>query len=244
MTPLLSTHQLAAGYNGHPIVTDLDLAVEPGEVCALLGANGAGKTTTLLTLAGELPPIRGSATFADMPGKTPLHRRARRGLAYVPEERSVFKGMSTADNLRVGGGDVSYSLQLFPELEPLLQRKAGLLSGGEQQILTLARVLGRRPRALLIDELSLGLAPLIVVRLLKAVRRAADEDGVAVLLVEQHTEQALRVADSVLVMRRGEVVLRGRSADLAGRLEEIQAAYLSVAPGDTDGETEDMRENG
>lgn len=226
-TTVLSTQDLHVGYHGHPIVRGLDLSVEAGEVCALLGSNGAGKTTTLLALAGELPPIRGSAAFAGAKTTAPLYRRARNGLAFVPEERSVFKSMSTAENLRVGGSDAAHALRLFPELEPLLRRRAGLLSGGEQQILTLARALARRPRALLIDELSLGLAPLVVGRLLAAVRRAADEEGVAVLLVEQHTEQALRAADRVLVMRRGEIVLSGASREMAARLDDIQAAYLS-----------------
>jgi branched-chain amino acid transport system ATP-binding protein len=137
--------------------------------------------------------------------------------------------LTAAENLRVGRCDVAHALALFPELEALLDRRAGLLSGGEQQMLTLARALARRPKVLLADELSLGLAPLVVERLLHAVRAAADEEGVAVLLVEQHIRKALVIADHVLVMRRGAVVLEGSGADLRGRTADIEAAYMAAA---------------
>jgi branched-chain amino acid transport system ATP-binding protein len=143
----------------------------------------------------------------------------------VPEERSIFGGLSTEENLRVGRGDRDSALELFPELRPLLKRPAGLLSGGEQQMLTLARALAREPTILLADELSLGLAPKVVQRLLIAVREAADE-GIGVLLVEQHVKQALKVADRVYVMRRGRIVLKGTSNEVAPRLED---AYLAEA---------------
>jgi branched-chain amino acid transport system ATP-binding protein len=223
---MLAAEALDAGYHGHPIVRGLNLRVEAGEICALLGANGAGKTTTLLTLAGELPALRGTVALCGEATRAPLHRRVRSGLAFVTEERSVFMGMSVADNLRVGDADLPRVLALFPELEPLLPRRAGLLSGGEQQMLTLARALARRPRVLLVDELSLGLAPLVVERLLNALAEAANRDGVAVLLVEQHTRQAMRIAHRVLVMRRGEIVLEGTGSDLRNRPDEVEAAYL------------------
>ena len=142
---------------------------------ALLGANGAGKTTTLLTLAGELPPLQGQVAFDGIVTKAPLYKRARNGLTFVTEEKSVFMGLSTRDNLRVAGVDMDEALTLFPELERRLHVRGGLLSGGEQQMLTLARALARKPRVLLADELSMGLAPLVVKRLLEAVRAAADQ---------------------------------------------------------------------
>jgi branched-chain amino acid transport system ATP-binding protein len=223
MSALLETAGLSAGYHGHPVIHEIDIAIEAGEVVALVGANGAGKTTTLLALAGELDPLAGEVRLGGERASAPLHRRAKRGLAFVTEERSIFSSLSTEDNLRLGRGDVAGALELFPELKPLLKRRSGLLSGGEQQMLTLARALSRSPTLLLADELSLGLAPKVVQRLLLAVRAAADR-GVGVLLVEQHVKQALRVADRVYVMRRGRIVLSGPVAEVAPQLE---AAYLS-----------------
>jgi branched-chain amino acid transport system ATP-binding protein len=228
---LLVAKGFSAGYHGHPIVHDLDLVVHEGEVVVLLGPNGAGKTTTLLTLSGDLPHLGGEVVFDGRPTTAPLHRRAHAGLSFVTEERSVFMRLSVAENLRVGRTDVGRALELFPELKPLMRRRAGLLSGGEQQMLSLARALAREPKLLLIDELSLGLAPLIVQRLLEAVQYAAHETNVGVLLVEQHVKQALRVADHVLVMQRGQIVLRGATAEVAGRIEELESAYLSDTPG-------------
>jgi branched-chain amino acid transport system ATP-binding protein len=224
---LLVARGVSAGYHGHPIVHDLDLEIHGGRITVLLGPNGAGKTTTLLTLSGDLPQLAGEIELDGAVTKAPLHRRAHQGLSFVTEERSVFMRLSVSENLKVGRTDVPRALELFPELEPLLRRRAGLLSGGEQQMLSLARALARRPKLLLIDELSLGLAPLVVVRLLEAVTAAAHEDGVGVLLVEQHVKQALRVADDVLVMQRGSIVLRGPTAEVAGRVNELEAAYLS-----------------
>jgi branched-chain amino acid transport system ATP-binding protein len=225
---VLEARQLAAGYHGHPAVRDLDLSVAPGQVVALLGPNGAGKTTTLLALAGELPALSGEVTFRGRRTRLPAYRRAREGLSFVTEERSVFMGLSVADNLRAGRADVRYALSVFPELEPLLQRRAGLLSGGEQQMLTLARALARRPVALLIDELSVGLAPMIVRRLLDVIRTAATSEGVGVLVVEQHTRQVMQLADYALVLRRGRVALRGHPDELTRRMTEIEAAYLGT----------------
>nr|WP_322098402.1 ABC transporter ATP-binding protein [Nakamurella alba] len=228
MTVLLEAQGLSAGYAGRPVVKDLDLSVTQGQVVVLLGPNGAGKTTTLLALAGELPALQGSVALFGGPAPAGLHRRARSGVGFVTEERSVFMEMTVEENLRVGRADAGQALELFPELRPLLRRRAGLLSGGEQQMLTLGRALARTPRLLLIDELSLGLAPLVVARLLTAVRAAAD-DGVGVVLVEQHVEQAMRIADHVYVMQRGAVVLSGPTAEVADRVAEIEASYLEAA---------------
>jgi branched-chain amino acid transport system ATP-binding protein len=219
---------MSAGYGRMAVVRDVDLRVDAGEVVALIGPNGAGKTTTLLTLAGELAPLAGEVRFRGVATKAPLYQRARNGLGFVPEERSVIMNLTAAENLRVAGVSVDAAASLFPELSPLLRRSAGLLSGGEQQMLTLARALGRQPRALLADELSLGLAPIIVQRLLRAVRRAADDDGVGVLLVEQHVRQALDFADRIYVMQRGRVVLTGPAAELRNQRAGIERAYLDT----------------
>jgi branched-chain amino acid transport system ATP-binding protein len=229
--PALEARQIAAGYGAQPVIHDVDLTVRPGEVVALLGANGAGKTTTLLTLAGELPPLRGEVAMDGVITKAPLHKRARNGLTFVTEEKSVFMGLSTRDNLRVGQVDVDEALALFPELGRRMGVRGGLLSGGEQQMLTLARALARKPRVLLADELSMGLAPLIVKRLLEAVRAAADERGTAVLLVEQHVRKALQYADRAYVMRRGRIELSGTAAELRSRITEIEDHYLSTTAG-------------
>ncbi len=205
---------------------DLDLTVAPGEIVALLGPNGAGKTTTLLTLAGELAPLDGDVRVLGQPAGMSLQRLVRRGLGFVPEERAVISSLSTSANLKLSRGSVKVALELFPELQPLLRRRAGLLSGGEQQMLTLARALASEPRLLLVDELSLGLAPLVVRRLLLAVRAAADR-GVGVLLVEQHAADALDIADRIVVLRHGEVVLTGTSDELRDQLGDLESAYLT-----------------
>jgi branched-chain amino acid transport system ATP-binding protein len=201
------------------------LEVRAGELVTLLGVNGAGKSTTLLTLAGALAPLSGEVRWCGSVATGPVHRRARDGMRFVTEERSVFPSLSTLDNLRIGGGNPDAALELFAELKPLLKRRAGLLSGGEQQMLTLARALSFEPKLLLADELSLGLAPKIVERLLSALRDATGR-GVAVLLVEQQVRHALGTADRGYVMRRGRIVISGTASDLLGRIDEIEATYL------------------
>jgi branched-chain amino acid transport system ATP-binding protein len=225
--PLLECRGLAAGYGAVAVVRDVDLRVEPGEVVALVGPNGAGKTTTLLTLAGELPVIAGEVVFHGAVTKAPLFRRARQGMGFVTEERSVFMSLTAEENLRIAGVTRADALDVFPELEPLMGRTAGLLSGGEQQMLTLARAVARGPELLLADELSLGLAPGVVRRLLQTVRRVASERSTGILLVEQHVRQALQIADRVYVMQRGRIVMSGSGEEVHGRIDEIEATYLS-----------------
>jgi branched-chain amino acid transport system ATP-binding protein len=233
VTTLIEATGLSAGYGKMAVVHGVDLRVDAGEVVALLGANGAGKTTTLLTLAGELSPMEGEVRFLGSPTRSPMHVRCRAGLGYVTEERSVIMDMSVADNLKLAGVRPAVAFEYFPALERCLGRRAGLCSGGEQQMLSLARALGRHPKVLLADELSMGLAPIIVANLLAAVRTAADERGVGVLLVEQHVRQALAVADRVYVMERGHIALSGTSDEVLGQVDKIEAAYLT-GPGGTE----------
>lgn len=239
--PVIEARGLTAGYGGIPVLRDVNLLVGPGEVVALLGANGSGKTTTLLTLAGEVTPTAGDVVFLGDARRRSLADRARRGLTFVTEERSVFAGLTTAENLKLGRGGVEKALQYSPQLEPHLGRKAGLLSGGQQQILTLGRALASDPKLLLADELTLGLAPIIVQELLEVVRRAADEHGVGVLLVEQHVRSALDISDRAYVLQRGRCVLTGTGEDMRGRIAELEQSYLSGAGGE-EGQTADSGE--
>lgn len=237
--PLLEARGLTTGYGETVIVRDLDLVVHAGEVVTLLGPNGAGKTTTVMALAGALPTMGGHVLMSGRATNAPLDRRVRAGLGLVTEQRAVLMDMTVAENLQVCRGDMDLALTLFPELSEHMARRAGLLSGGQQQMLALARALSRRPTLLIADELSLGLAPVIVARLLSAIRTVADE-GVGVLLVEQHVHAALRHADRGYLMRRGEVRLEGAAAELRRRLGDIEASYLAGGrsdPGNRDGRT-------
>ena len=240
LVPLLALQGVHAGYGQVPVIRDINLEVCAGEVVAVLGANGAGKTTTILTMAGELLPRSGTVLADGRPTREPLYKRAKAGMRLITQERSVFMSLSVADNLRLAHRDYSYALDLFPELRPLLKRKAGLLSGGEQQMLALGRALGPDCRVLLIDELSLGLAPIVVSRLFGAVRTVAER-GVAVVLVEQNLDRALHVADRAYVLQRGRIVMQGTASDIRKRRSEVQSRYLEVSEGDDEADTEDDR---
>jgi ABC-type branched-subunit amino acid transport system ATPase component len=231
----LTASSISAGYGAVAVIHDINLNLVAGEVVALLGPNGAGKSTTLRTLAGGLTPMEGTVTIDGSPTKAPLHRRARLGLAYIPEERAIFKRMSCRANLRVGRSDIIEALRIFPELEQRLEVAGGMLSGGEQQMVALSRALSRRPRVILADELSLGLAPLIVEKLLLALRAAAD-NGAAVLIVEQHVRQVLAFADRAHVMRRGRIELSDSASNMLNRMDELEQTYLHAS-------TEDAVEN-
>jgi branched-chain amino acid transport system ATP-binding protein len=224
---IFEAKKLDVGYGEIPVLHGITLHVKEGEMVALLGANGAGKTTTLLALAGELRPRRGLATFHRASASDGLARRAQLGLGFVTEERSVFMELTCLENLRLGRGSVEAALEFMPELKALLRRKAGLLSGGEQQMLSLARVVASRPVAIMADELSLGLAPLIVDRLMAALQQAARA-GIAVLVVEQHVRKALTVCDRAYVLRQGTMVLEGDSSSMLSRINDIEDSYLST----------------
>ena len=245
----LVVRELSAGYRGVPVVRELNLEVHPGEVVALLGPNGAGKTTTLETIAGLNHPISGTVELSgEKIGGTPAYLLAGRGLALVPEGRALFPGLTVREHLRLAGGRGGRGapggragrggqsrrarsredelLEMLPELRKCLGRKAGLLSGGEQQMLAVGRALVTRPRLLLVDEMSLGLAPVIVERLIPILRRAADELGSSVLFVEQHVALALEVADRAYVLTHGRIGLEGPAAELRERRELLAASYL------------------
>ena len=226
MTPLLETKGLTAGYGKVVVVRDVDLEIRAGEVVALLGPNGAGKSTTLLTLAGDLRPLGGTVSCLGLDGNTSLHRRARAGLALVTDSKTVLTTLTVVENMRVFGTTPDAVVALFPELEPHLRRKVALLSGGQQQMLALGLALSRDPAVVLADELSMGLAPMIVDRLFSALRDAADR-GAGVLLVEQHVHKAMAIADRIYVMDRGRIGISGTADELRQQVDAIQSSYLA-----------------
>lgn len=225
---------LAIERGGRQIVSDVDLHVEPGSITALLGPNGAGKSSLVLTLAGVLRPTSGSVVLAglDITGKRPAEIR-RAGLATVPEGHRVLKDLTVRDNLKVASlqsprQDRSAGLErvhdLFEELGPLEGRFAGSLSGGQQQMLAIAQALVHQPRFLVIDEMSLGLAPIVVRRLIPALRRISAA-GVGVVLIEQFTQVALDLAEEAYAMAQGRIVLHSPSAVLQGDPRLLERAY-------------------
>jgi branched-chain amino acid transport system ATP-binding protein len=230
-TPALVLDRVSAGYGGPPVVRGLSLAVRRGEVVALLGANGAGKTTTLRAISGmvRLPAGEAALDGRSLRGVSATDR-ARCGIVHVPHDRGIFFGLTVAEHFRLDGTDSpaaqEAAFEHFPALRDLRGRRAGLLSGGEQQMLALSRALLRRPRLLLLDEMSLGLAPVIVERLLPVVRDFAARNGTAVLLVEQHVHLALRIAHRGYVLAHGELAAEGPADVLSSDSALLAASYL------------------
>jgi branched-chain amino acid transport system ATP-binding protein len=233
--PLLAIEGLVARYGPIEALKGVDLVVDEGEIVTLIGANGAGKSTLLMAVSGVMPAAAGRIRFAgDDLAALPPHRIARGGIAHVPEGRHIFPRMTVEENLRMGAMGASADVeseerarayQLFPVLAERRRQRAGTLSGGEQQMLAIARALMARPRLLLLDEPSLGLAPLMVKRIFAAIADINAERKTTVLLVEQNAHHALRIASRAYVLAQGRVVLSGPSAELLHN-PDVRAAYL------------------
>ncbi|MFG1945664.1 ABC transporter ATP-binding protein [Nonomuraea sp. NPDC048826] len=226
---MLSLDGIEAGYGGLRVLHDLSLEVAAGEIVALVGANGAGKSTTLRVASGLLRPSAGRVVFdGDELTGLPAHTVVRRGLVQVPEGRALFGPLTVAENLAMGafhtGEPADRVLELFPRLAERIDQRADTMSGGEQQMLAIGRALMTRPRLLMLDEPSVGLAPLMVRAVFDALERIRDS-GVAILLVEQNAAQALALADRAYVLENGVITLSG--TDLAGD-ERVRRAYLGL----------------
>jgi branched-chain amino acid transport system ATP-binding protein len=234
---VLEVRGLAVHYGGIRAVKGIDLDVRDSEVVCLIGANGAGKTTTLRALAGLLPAAAGAIRYAGTEvGALPVHRRARLGIAMVPEGRGVFPRLTVAENLEMGAyvrvdragiaEDIERVYDLFPRLKERRTQSGGTLSGGEQQMLSLARALMSRPRLLLLDEPSMGLAPLAVQKIFETIRLIAQK-GMTLLLVEQNARLALEVSDRGYVLEGGRIVHQDRAQALLAS-PRVRAAYLGA----------------
>jgi branched-chain amino acid transport system ATP-binding protein len=240
--PLLEVDELVSGYGELRVVRGVSFTLERDEILAVIGANGVGKTTLLNALVGQLPIASGRVLLDGVTvSGQPSHRLVRGGIALVPEGRRVFETLSVEDNLLVGAhtrssdrhevaGDLAGWYETFPVLGRLRTRPAGALSGGEQQMLALARALMSRPQVLLLDEPSLGLAPKIIADVFAFIGRVREQ-GTAVVLVEQNARLALERADRAIVMQRGQIAIEGPAAELA-RDERVRDVYLGrVAAG-------------
>jgi urea transport system ATP-binding protein len=218
---MLAVERLDVAYGGSQVLWGVDLAVGAGQVVCLMGRNGVGKTTLLKAVMGLLPARGGTVTFdgADVT-RWPADRRVRAGIGYVPQGREIFPHLSVEQNLRVAqlgcgrGRAMDDVLELFPALRRLLARKGGVLSGGEQQMVAIARALLTRPKLLILDEPTEGIQPSIILEIEDAIRRIKTELGLAVLLVEQYLDFAERLADAYVIMAKGAVVAAGATGDL------------------------------
>jgi branched-chain amino acid transport system ATP-binding protein len=230
----LTVEGVRAGYDKVEVLHDVGLEVAAGKIVALIGSNGAGKTTLLKTISGLIRPAAGMIAFEGQDiARRPAHKIVALGISHVPEGRAILKRMSVLENLRMGAyvrsdseveSDIAVAMARFPVLAERRHQPAGTLSGGEQQMLAIARALVARPRLLLMDEPSLGLAPKLVTGIFHTLRQLREE-GKTILLVEQNARQALQVADHAYVMERGRIVLAGTGASLLDT-PEVQRTYL------------------
>jgi branched-chain amino acid transport system ATP-binding protein len=234
---MLEIQNVSSGYGEVQILWDVSLNLEAGKLTALVGSNGAGKTTLLRTVMGLLKPSQGSVTFDDRDvTRISPHGKAAQGIVLVPEGRQLFPSMSVYENLQMGAysrrakahfkDNLEKAYDMLPRLKERTDQKAGTLSGGEQQMLAVARGLMAQPEILMFDELSLGLAPVLVLSLFEVLHRLKDE-GLTMLLVEQNVQMALTVSEYAYVLAEGRVDLEGSSSDLA-RNEHIREAYLGI----------------
>lgn len=235
MPPLLAIDNLRAGYGQIEVLKGISLEVQPGEIVALIGANGAGKTSTLMSISGCLRPRSGSIQLAgqEIHARAP-HEIVRLGICHSPEGRKIFSRLTVLENLQMGAfarsdkagiqKDLDHAFEMFPILRQRASQAGGTLSGGEQQMLAVARAMMGRPKLLLLDEPSLGLAPLIVLKIFEVVKKLNDE-GISILLVEQAARMALKLAHRGYVMETGEITMHGPAADLLADAR-VQAAYL------------------
>ncbi|MDA8138817.1 MAG: ABC transporter ATP-binding protein [Desulfobacteraceae bacterium] len=234
---LLEVQNIASGYEGVQILWGVNLKLEPGRLTTLVGSNGVGKTTLLKTVLGLLKPLEGRVTFKDKPiTHLPPYARARAGLAMVPEGRQLFTDMTILENLHLGAfsprsraglkQNLEKVYEIFPRLKERANQKAGTLSGGEQQMVAVARGLMAEPEILMLDELSLGLSPLLTLNLFESLTRL-KKTGLTMLLVEQNVTMALAVSDYAYVLAEGRVHLEGPARELS-KNEEVRRTYLGI----------------
>ncbi len=234
---LLELQKINAGYGDLQVLWDVDLSVDKGEIVSLLGSNGAGKTTTLRVVSGLLKPFSGKVMFNGRDiTKLPSNKRVEMGLALVPEGRQLFPEMTVLDNLEMGAytkrardkfhDTLEWVFTLFPKLKERRTQLAGTMSGGEQQMLAIARGLMSRPEVLMMDEPSMGLAPKLVLEIFGTVKKLREE-GVTILLVEQNAKAALDVSDRAYILETGKIVLHGPAQELLG-MDEVRKAYLGI----------------
>ena len=230
---MLTVENLHAGYGPVDVLKGVSLHVGTGEIVTILGANGAGKSTTLMTISGANPARQGTITFSGQPiTNLPVHAIVRRGISQVPEGRRIFPRLTVRENLELGAfqrrddlaGDLARVFELFPILRDRVGQLGGTLSGGEQQMLAIGRALLARPKLLLLDEPSLGLAPLMVVRIFEIIR-AINQQGTTILLVEQNANMALHIAQRGYVLETGRIVLEDSAANLIHNAD-VKRSYL------------------
>jgi branched-chain amino acid transport system ATP-binding protein len=234
---MLAVEGLEVAYGDLQVVWDVSFQVPENSIVAILGSNGAGKTTTLMSVVGLLPALAGTVSFkGEALSNVATHQLVEKGLVMIPEERATFSSMSVADNLELGAyarrarphmrESLAEVYEIFPRLAERKGQRAGTLSGGERQMLALGKALMARPELLVLDEPSLGLAPIIVENTFNVIR-AIREKGVSVLMVEQHVEMTLEIADHAYILEMGRIVADGTSAQLAGD-PRVREAYLSL----------------